>query len=141
MSPIHMLTVKQTQELGSFPSLFFGCARSWSLCELFCSCGKWGYSLAAVCRPLVAVASPAVEHGFQGTWATGVAACRLRSCGSQTLEHRLNSCGVQVVSLQHGGSSRIRDQTRVSPVDWQGDSLPVTHQGSPGWDLSRQKRY
>lgn len=89
----------------------------------------------------MAVASPAVEHGFQGTWATGIAACRLRSCGSQTLEHRLNSCGVQVVSLQHGGSSRIRDQTRVSPVDWQGDSLPVTHQGSPGWDLSRQKRY
>ena len=109
--------------------------------QAFSGRGEQGLLSVAVWRLLVAVASPAVEHGFQGTWATGVAACRLRSCGSQTLEHRLNSCGVQVVSLQHGGSSRIRDQTRVSPVDWQGDSLPVTHQGSPGWDLSRQKRY
>ena len=54
-----------------------------------------GYSPVAVCRPLVAVASLAVEHGFLGTWASAVAACGLSSCGSKTLEPRLNSCGVQ----------------------------------------------
>ena len=66
MSPIHILIVKQTQDLGSFPFLFsfFDCARSWLLCELFSSCGTWGLLSRAVRRLLVAVASLAVERGL-----------------------------------------------------------------------------
>ena len=32
---------------------------------------------------------------------------------------------------QHVGSSRIRDRTRVSCINWQADSWPLNHQGSP----------
>ena len=35
----------------------FGCAESSLLCRLFSSCSEWGYSLAAVRRLLIAVAS------------------------------------------------------------------------------------
>ena len=43
-----------------------------------------GYSLAAVHRLLIVMAS-LVEHSSR--------ACGLSSCGSQGLQHRLNSCG------------------------------------------------
>ena len=43
-----------------------------------------GYSLVAV-KGLLIAATSLVEHGLE--------ACGLRSCGSQALEHRLNSCG------------------------------------------------
>ena len=65
-----------------------------------------GYSLAVVLRLLFAVASLAAEHGLQG------AGVGLSSCGSQALEHRLNSCGLVVP--KPGGSSRTRDRTPVS---------------------------
>jgi len=52
-----------------------------------------GYSLVAMCWFLIVVASPVAEHRFQGVWASVVAACRLSSCGSRVLEHRLNNCG------------------------------------------------
>ena len=42
---------------------------------------------------LTVVASLVVEYGLLGSQASVVAACGLSSCGSQTLEHRLNSCG------------------------------------------------
>ena len=50
-------------------------------------------SLAAVCRLLIAVASLVAKHRLKGTWASVVAAHGLSRCGSQALEHRLNSCG------------------------------------------------
>ena len=36
-----------------------------------------------------------------GTWASVVVACRISSCGSWALEHRLSSCGARA-SLLHG---------------------------------------
>ena len=44
-----------------------------------------GYSLAAVLRLLIAVASPVGEHGLGSV-----------SFGFRALEHMLNSCGVRV---------------------------------------------
>ena len=43
-------------------------------------------------------------------------------CGSLALVHRINSC-----DAQHVGYSRIRYRT----LNWQEDSLPLSHQGSP----------
>ena len=64
-----------------------------------------GFSLAAVsvgcslevCRPLTAVAPLGVQ---QGLWDTGFS-----SCGSQALEHRLNSCEAGFLLLPDQGSS------------------------------------
>ena len=44
---------------------------------------------------LIAVASLVAERRLSGAWASVVVARGLRSCGSQTLERRLSSCGVQ----------------------------------------------
>ena len=53
------------------------------------------YSLVAVHALLIAVASSVVEHRLQGAQASVAAARGLSSCGSQALEHRLNSYGVR----------------------------------------------
>ena len=50
------------------------------------------YSLVAVCRLLIFVASPVVENGLYDPWASVVVAYKLSSCGLQALEHWLNSC-------------------------------------------------
>ena len=67
---------------------------------LFSSCEDWGYSLVAVCGPLIAVASLVVEHGLQGAWASVFAACGHSICGSRGPEHRLSSCGTQIYLLR-----------------------------------------
>ena len=54
-----------------------------------------GFSLVAVCRLLIAVASLVAEQRPQGTRASVTAARGLSSCGFWALEHRLNSCGTQ----------------------------------------------
>ena len=54
-----------------------------------------GYSLAVVRGLLIVVASLVAEHRLKGSQASIAAACRLSSCGSQALEHRLNHCGAQ----------------------------------------------
>ena len=59
----------------------------------FYSWGERGLLLVAVRRLLIVVASLAVEHQALGMQASVVAACRLSSCGSRRLEHRLSSCG------------------------------------------------
>ena len=46
-------------------------------------------------------------------------------CGSLALENELSSCGTGLVALRHVGSSRIRNQTRVSCTGRQ-----ILHQGS-----------
>ena len=43
---------------------------------------------------LIVVTFLGAEHGLSGTRASVVAARGLSSCGSQGLEHRLNSCGI-----------------------------------------------
>ena len=41
------------------------------------------------------VASLAAEHGLWGSSASAAAAHGLSGCGSQALEHRINSCGAR----------------------------------------------
>ena len=61
----------------------FGCAVSSLLCGLFCSSAH---------RLLIAVASLA-ERRFQGAQASVLVTHGLSSCVSQTLKHKLSSCG------------------------------------------------
>ena len=51
-----------------------------------------GYSLVVVHKFVNAIAYLVVEHRLQSARASVVAAGELRSCSSQALEHRLNSC-------------------------------------------------
>ena len=51
------------------------------------------YSLHAVRGLLAAVVVLLVEHELEGVWAAVIVVCGLTSCGSQSLEHRLRSCG------------------------------------------------
>ena len=74
----------------------FDCAGGFSLVV-----ASEGYSLAEVCRLLIAIASLVAEHRLSGARATVVGACRLSSCAFWALKHRLNSCGA-LVSLLHG---------------------------------------
>ena len=77
--------------------------------RLFSSCGEWG--LTSSCDAgglLIAVASLGVEHGS-------------RHAGSADTTPRLQSTGLVVgvvglVDLQHVGSSRTGDRTRVSCI-------------------------
>ena len=81
-------------------------------------------SPAAVHRFLIAVASLVAEHGLYGVQASVVAACGLSSCGSWSLEHRLNSCGTHISLLC---SMWDLSGSGIKPLD----SLPLSHQGSP----------
>ena len=85
----------------------FSCCSSFSLVVSI-----WGYSLAAMHELLIVA-----EHRV-------VAAGGLNSWGSQTLEHRLSSCGTGgLVAPRHVRSSRIRGGTTYS--------LPLSHKGIP----------
>ena len=63
-----------------------GCAGS-SL--LFCGCGEWG---------LLSSYNVLASHcsGFSLFRALGLRHTSFSSCGSQALEHKLNSCGIRV---------------------------------------------
>ena len=100
------------------------CARALS------SCGERGLPLAAVCGPLIVVASPAAEHGPQACrpqqpWHVGpaVVARGPQSSGSAVVEHR-PSCSAACGTLPGQGSNPC-------PQRWQADSQPLRHQGSP----------
>ena len=103
--------------LNNIPLLFFkkgilfiyGWAGSLGWLRLSLVVESRGLFVVAVCR-LIAVASLLGEHGLSGSWASGVMAHALISCGTQALEHR------SVVVPWHVGSSRIRNQTPVSCV-------------------------
>ena len=62
-----------------------------------------------------------------GVWASGVTARRLSNCGLWALEHRLS----------YSKSRGIFPDQRSNPclLHRQTDSLPLSHQGSPGWVL------
>ena len=68
--------------------IYFGCAGSSLLHELFSSCGEQGNSLVAVAmqKLLIAVASFVAEHGSSGVWASVATALGLSSCGSSASE-------------------------------------------------------
>ena len=76
------------------------------------------------------VASLVAEHGLQGTWASVVASCRLSSCDSRALEHRLGTSGPQVSFSVACG---IFPDQGWNPcfLHWQVDSLLLSQQGSP----------
>ena len=54
-----------------------------------------GYSLGTMSRLLIAVASLVAKHRLQGMQVSVAVIHVLRSCDSQTLEHRLNNCSEQ----------------------------------------------
>ena len=63
----------------------------------FSSCDERGTLFATVCRLLIAVVSPVVEHRLQ---ARGLQLHRLSSCGTRALERRLSSGGAQAQLLR-----------------------------------------
>ena len=97
---------------GSFflKSIYFGCAESSLLCRFFSSCGERGLLFIAVCRLLV-VASLVAEHELWGMRASVVVAHWLSFPEACTIfpDQGLNLCLLQ----------------------WQADSLSLSHQGSP----------
>ena len=116
--------------LVSFRSHFFFkfiylCIHSFLAVRGLCSCT--GISLVAASRGLLPSWGALVSHcpGFSccrtqtlGCLGITAVACGLRSCRSQTLEHRLNSCGswMGLVTPKQVESSRIRDQPCVSCI-------------------------
>ena len=59
-----------------------------------------GFSLVVASRLLIVVASLVAEHRLLATWASGVAARGLGSCGSRALGHRLNSWDARIKLLR-----------------------------------------
>ena len=98
--------------------------------QAFSSCGEQGLLFVVVCGLLIVVASLVAEH-------------RLQACGLQQLQHTgsvvvargLQSAGSVVVA--HGPSCSAAcgifpDQgSNPCPLQWQADSQPLRHQGSP----------
>ena len=115
----------------------FGCAGSSFLCWLLCGCVKGGYSLVAMLRVLIVVASLVVERGLWGAWASVVAAHGLIRARAQSLWPCGLSCSV--------GCGIFLDQgSNLCLLHWQVVSLPLSHQGIPegaswvlGYDVNR----
>ena len=82
-----------------------------------------GYSLVAVLRLLITVASPVMEYGLSGIRASVVVACGLYSIGSIVVVYGLScfsACGI------------FWDQgSKLCLLHWQAYFLPLSHQGSP----------
>ena len=101
----------------------FGCAESVLLCKLCSGCGEWG--LLSSCRV------GASEH------LRGFSCCRARVLGC-------SGRSTAVPGLWSTGSvapvTRSPPRPRIDPVSlhWQVDSLPQSHQGSPGFLLLTQ---
>ena len=88
------------------------CAESLLLHGLFSGCSSIGLVSSCGTR-----ASLAVEQRLWSMQASTVAACRLSSCSSQALEHRLQWLWCSgLVAPQHMGSSPTRDWTHVSRI-------------------------
>ena len=88
------------------------------------------YSLGAACRALAAVASP-VGHRLQGMRASGVATHGLWSIGYYRAP--LNNWALQYGPSGSTACGIFPDQgSNPFLLHWQTDSLPLSHQGSPG---------
>ena len=61
-------------------------------------------------------------------WTKSSKACGFSSCGCWTLEHRLNSCGLQNSCSLACVTFLDQEQNQCS-LHWQADSLPLSHQG------------
>ena len=64
------------------------CCCAWA----FSCCGERGLLFVAMRGLLIALASRCRARAL-GAWASVVVACRLSSCGSRAVEHRLSGCG------------------------------------------------
>ena len=79
----------------------------------------------------IVVASLVAEHQLKGAWASVAAAHGLSSCSFRALEHRLNTCGAQAYLL-YGMWDLPGPGIEPVSLHWKADSLPLSHQGSPG---------
>ena len=79
-----------------------------------------GATLGCSARASLSVALLLLWSTGSRTWASVVAVCELRSCGSRPLELGLSSCGAQsiVAAAQHVESSQHRVGTHVPYVGW-----------------------
>ena len=108
---------------------FYGCAGSLMLCRLFSSSGEQGPLFIGMRRLLTAVACLVAEHGcwLCRLWSlqhgvSVLAVPGLSSAGSTVVAHGLCcACGI----FPDQGSNPCL-------LHWQADSLPLSHQGSPG---------
>ena len=66
------------------------CCRGFSLIA-----GSGSYSLVALFRLLISMASLIVEHGLEDPQTSVVVTYGLSSFNSRAVEHRLHSCGTQ----------------------------------------------
>ena len=89
----------------------------------FSSCSKQGLLSRSVRRLLIAVVS-LVEHGLSAPKLQ-----QFQSMGSVTVEHRLRCPRSMWIFPDQGFNS--------CPLYWQVDSLPLSHQGSPGIPVLR----
>ena len=95
----------------------------------FSSCGERGllYSCSALAPHWVAslCRAQALRCRAFSSWSRG-----LSSCSSQALEHRLTSCGPRHFFSEACGI--FQDQgSNPCLLQWQVDSLPLSHQGAP----------
>ena len=81
-----------------------------------------GRSVVAGRGLLVTMASPVAGH--YAALASTVATCGLSSCSTWAAEHRLSSCCAACGIL-------LGQESNPCLLHWQGDSLPLSHQGSP----------
>ena len=96
----------------------------------FTSCSKLELLLLEVLGLLIVVASLLVEHrlwGSQSLWCRDsvVVVPQLQSTGSVVIAHGV-SCSV---------ASGIFPDRDPCLLHWQVDSLPLSHQGNPTWDI------
>ena len=103
---------------------------------LFSGCSKWGYSLVAVHRLLVAVASLVAKCSrtlsSYGRWASVVTAPRLWSTGSTAVAHGLSCPTAWGIFPNQGWNTCL--------LHWQADCLSLSHQeaarAGSNWVLS-----
>ena len=103
-----------------------------------------GFSLVAmsVGCSLMLVCGLVSEHRLWSAWVSvvvvrGLSSCgawalqrRLRSCGAWALQRRLKSCSTQALLL-HGIWGLSERGSNPCLLNWQADSIPLGHQGSP----------
>ena len=78
----------------------FGCAGALLLHGLSLVVESRASSPVAVGERLTGVASLVAEQRLSGSWASGVAAGALSSCGSRAAEHRLRICDTRAQLLR-----------------------------------------
>ena len=117
---VQLLQRTVQQFLKKFIYLFLTVLSLHSCSGFFLVSGSGGYSLAAVCRLLMVVASPVGQQGLQDLGTSVVAAPGFQS----TVAHELScsmACGI------------FLDQASdLCLLHWQANSLPLSYQGSPG---------